>query len=149
VRLIFQNVGFYRNNTGSSAEASSFNLDDAFSDYFDSLSYDDLPYYDPEELEGSIEMDPSMDPSMDPIRRKKRPIGAKKRLALKIGKDKKLRSSLMNIRQLSANDAAILLSQLGINTVTTTITFYKSKTVTSYPACSSQGPLTQCTRRNN
>lgn len=134
----------FRENNGS-AETPDF--DSLFSDYFESFPDGDLPYYDPELLEGSIEMDPSMDPSMDPIRRNK--ISAKKRLALKIGKDKKLRSSLMNIRQLPPSEAALLVRQFGFNTVTTTVTVTKSKTVTSYPACSSQGTLVQCTKKGN
>jgi len=63
--------------------------------------------------------------------------------------DKKLRSSLMNIRQLPPSEAALLVRQFGFNTITTTVTVIKSKTVTSYPACSSQGILVQCTKKRD
>ena len=52
--------------------------------------------------------------------------------------------SLINIQQLPPNEAATLLSRLGLNTITSTITTYTSLTHTSYPVCSSQGTVSQC-----
>ena len=131
--LISPNIVSYRKNNGSEKEEESDYFDDAFPDYFE--SYDDSPNYDPTLLEGSIQM--------DPLRSKNRP--KKRIIALKMGKDKKMRSQLMNIRQLPPSDAALLVRQLGLNTVTTKVTVITSKTITSYPACSTQGDLVECT----
>jgi len=129
------NIVSYRKNNGSAEEEESDYFDDAFPDYFEDSPHNDSPYYDPTLLEGSIQM--------DPIRSKNRP--KKRIIALKMGKDKKMRSQLMNIRQLPPGDAALLVRQLGLNTVTTTVILITSKTITSYPACSTQGDLVECT----
>jgi len=52
---------------------------------------------------------------------------------------------LINMQQLPPNQAATLLSRLGLNTITITITNYASLTHTFYPVCSSHnGTVSQC-----
>ena len=84
-------------------------------------SYTSLSYHDSELLEGSM---------MDPV-------------TTSLNEHNSL-VHLINIQQLPPHQAATLLSRFGLNTITTTITNYSSKTFTSHPVCSTKGTLSQC-----
>lgn len=88
-----------------------------------------MPYYfDPEQLEGSM---------MDDTSATNRPLF--------IGSNEdEMMSQLMMIRQFPDDQLAQLLNDLGFNTIITTETTETTRTITSYPACSSQGIIPQC-----